>query len=504
MNSRVSSALFLATTLCLAGPAELRAQAAGGAAGSAIPDAGTRPVTRDANVLGPARDPFNGANAPRLSLLPVFFPAIPPVLDAELPPAPAVRDKIWADLASETNELFYAPLGTRLSEGDLNRRLRQRLDAYRTARAAALTALRTRVASTPASSADLSADAESPLAALSVTADELRRDLYRGGLLSGSSDWNLYRNWQLGQEIPKRTPQELLYDEFSVLRAAVYYQEGLSIAQRQLLREVVIELAAALGEREASSISDSFEPEQVIFFLPHTARFRVPAGVPEPLAAEISAFTAAKTALKRELREALFTLDRESAGKRERALQELAAKQATALAALEPLAEHIRTGLASLPAAGRPAGPPDLPPELAARINRYLREKAEVQHAAQQQAQTATDHPAKTPPAASRAQLAEFEARNRARLAGLATEARAIRDELARLTTSSTGPKNVETLLADFMSAFKQQQLQALYGDYRTAVLTPGLSPAVRQLLFDAALAALDLPGTKDSQAVPD
>lgn len=509
MNTRAPSPvpLLLAVGLCLILSATARAQAGTPpGASSVIPETGTRPVSRDATALGPTTNHFNGTSAPRLSLLPVFFPAIPPILDAELPPAPAVRDKIWTELAAETNELFYAPLGTRLSEGDLNRRLRQRLDAYRIARTAALAELRSQLASASSLSADPSGGTESRLTALATTADELRRDLYRGGLLSGSSDWNLHRNWQLGQEVPKRTPQELLYDEFSVLRAAVYFQEGLSINQRQLLREVVIELAAALGEREASAFTDSFEPEQVVFFLPHTARFRVPAAVPEPLAAEIAAFTAAKSALKRELREALFALDRESTGKRERALAELAAKQAPQFAALEPLAERIRAGLAAVPADVRTTGAAGLPSELAARMTRYLREKAEVQRAAQQQTQASSEHPDKTlSPAESRTQLAEFEARNRARLGALATEARAIRDELARLTsTSGTGPKSVDALLADFMTAFKQQQLQSLYGDYRTAVLTPGLAPSQRQLLFDAALAALDLTGTKDTQAVPD
>ena len=64
--------------------------------------------------------------------------------------------------------------------------------------------------------------------------------------------------------------------------------------------------------------------------------------------------------------------------------------------------------------------------------------------------------------------------------------------------------KSVDALLADFAAAFKQQQLRALYQDYRTAVLQPGLTPAQRELLFNAAVAALDLTGLKDWQAVPE
>lgn len=506
MTSRPHPLFPLLIAALLLVPAS-RGQDAAGLTTPGVSDTGARPVPRDPVILGPTRDPFGAPfSSPqnRLSLQPIFFPAPPPVLDAALPAPPSVRDKIWTELAPETNELFYAPLSTRFSSGDLNRRHRQRLDAYRTARAAALAELRTQLTAdhpTPAARAEalatLGRTLDPKLTALTTTADELRRDLYRGSLLDLSGDWNLHRNWHLGQETPKRSPQEALYDEFSVLRAAIYYQEGLAPAQRQLLREIVIELAEALGDRDTPAFGESFEPEQVVFFLPHTARFRVPAGLDEALAAEIAAFTAAKAALKQELREALFTLDRESSGRRERALQELATRQAPRLAALESMAERIRAGLAAQPGAVHADGPTGLPPELAARIDRYLREKSEVQRAAQQQAQAS---------AASRASLAEFEARNRARLAALATEARAIRDEVARFSAGdgAAGPKSVEALLADFMGAFKLQQLQSLYADYRNAVLSPGLSPAQRQLLYDAALAALDSTGTKDWQAVPD
>ena len=496
-------------------PAVTRAQNAGaGAAGATsqnlIPDTGARPVPREL-----VNQPFHQTLAERPQLLPVYFPATPPVLGAELPPPPTIRDRLWADLIPHTNELFFAPLSTRLSENDLNRRLRQRCDAYGTTRAAALAELLAALESNQPDAdaqrttlAQLARKQEPLLRELIATANTLRRDLYNGGLLTSSGDWNQHRNWRLGEDGSKRTPQELLYDEFSVLRAAIFYQEGLSPEQRQLLREITIELAEALGDRESTPLGEQFEPEQVLFFLPHGARLRLPGNLPPDLASEIAAFTAGKSALKRELREALFTLDREGDAKRERTLQELAVRQAPVFARLEVQAERIRPALAAVLDVAQSAARPGLPAALAARIEAYLREKADLQRAAQRQAEepvpenSARNQKATDP----RKALAAFEEQNRTRFAALATEARAIREEVARHAAAhgETPAKSVESLLADFMTAFKQQQLQSLYHYYRTAVLQPGLSSAQRQLLFDHAIASLDLPGVKDWQAVPE
>lgn len=496
------SLLFLTFTFAAA-----QAQTDGTDAQTAVTDSGARPVPRDINSLAPniARN-LPQANAPKLS--PVFFPAAIPVLNSPLPPAPSVRDSIWNDLAPHANELFFAPLGTRISTGELNRRFRQRLDAYVETRAFALEQLRTALQSplgTRASTlAGLTATLDPQLHTLAVTGNDLRRELYRGSLLVSDSDWNAYRNWRLGTE-SKRSAQELLHDEFSVLRAAIYYQEGLSINQRQILREIVLELAEAIGER-ASPETESFEPAQVIFFLPHGSRFTVPAGIPDELARRIADFAAAKQAIKRELREALFALDDESDGKREKQLQELAAKQEPVFAELEKSAEIIRVALAAIPETDRPVARSEFPPELVARINRYLQEKADLQRAAQQMQDRRSDKNKNAKPAVeTRKALADFEEKNQARLATLADEARAIRTEVARASAASGAPaKTVDALLADFMDAFKQQQLKALYQEYHTAMLEPGLTPAQRQLLFDAAIAALSLPGIKDWQAVPE
>jgi hypothetical protein len=452
-----------------------------------------RPVPRSTPITRDGPDVSVGDTRVSLGeLLPIYFPASPPILGATLPAAPAVRDAIWTELCSQANELFFAPLSTRLATpGNLNRALRQRLDAYKSTRTALLTELREGLSAAPARLGELAAIQEPKLAALATQADELRRELYQGGFRSGNGDWNAHRNWRIGEKNSKRTPREQLYDEVSVLRAAIYYQEGLSPAQRRLLREVVISLTEALGEREAESVADSFEPQQVIFFLPHSARINVPSHVPAELAAQIAAFTSQKAELKRELRDALVSLDSESRSRRERSLRELATAQESRFAALESSAEQIRTALARLPDAPQTPAYGGLPPALTSRIDAYLREKTELQKAAQRASGPGT--------------LADFEENNRTRFAALTAEARAIREEVARAAAATGGAgKSVDTLLADFMTAFRQQQLLSLHQDFRTAILRPGLSPLQRQLLFDAAVAAFDLTGEKDWQAVPE
>lgn len=510
---RQTAALALIALTLLTATSLARAQAEATIAGQGSSGGGapqSRPAPRDPNFLRDAQQFPGLSNRTALTeLMPVYFPATIPALETELPAAPAVRDAIWNDLNSESNELFFAPLSSRLAKGGLDRRMRERLELYRRKRTAALTELRQSLTSALENSGSPpAAPADAALTELTAMSDALRRDLYRGGFLVADADWNQHRNWRLGDTNSKRTAQELLGDELAVLRAATYYQEGLSPAQRQLLREIVIELAAALGDTDLGDASD-FAPDETIFFLPHGSRLRVPVEIPSTLAAQIDAFTAQKRTLKRELRDALFSLDRDSDSKRERALRELATQQEPRFRELETAAEAIRRELAGIDSA-RPAAPrAHLPPELEQRIETYLRNKANLQRVARQQAQpesTARGDKKEKSAEAARAALAAFEAENRSRIAALATEARALREEVARHAANSPAgaTKSVDALLTDFAAAFKQQQLRALYQDYRTAVLQPGLTPAQRDLLFNAAVAALDLTGLKDWQAVPE
>ncbi|MGC4075292.1 MAG: hypothetical protein QM760_22880 [Nibricoccus sp.] len=478
---------------------------------------GTRPTPRDPSDIDAASDAvpldmnsglLSGTedSASKLSqLLPIYFPAPAPLLDSDLPPPPAVRDPVWAELAPYINEPFLAPLSTRISQGPLNRRLRQRLDAYRAAGAVLLLDIRNHVSSNSDAAAlsSLARQQESPLQELNNSADQLRRELRITRFLNRSADWNAYRNWYLGDPPGRRTAQDILNDQFSVFRAATYYQEGLSSNQRQLLREISSELTETLGNRSSRPPIDSFEPANIIYFHPFGSRIRLPDLLPAALQQEVDKFLQTKASLKSELQEALVRLDRESDAKKERALQELARKQEPRFHELTVLAEKIRLQLAALPVSSQPAVQLGLPAPLVTRIGAYLREKNALQQAAQK---TSRDPAASQRSSTGKLTLADFENQNRERLAALSLEAARIREEVAAATTGRPGEpsKSVDALLAEFMRAFKYQQLENQYRDYRTAVLLPGLSPSQRQLLFNAALSSLDLVGDKDWQAVPE
>jgi hypothetical protein len=500
-------------------PGNNDAPGSGGTSGS-----GTRPTPREATDIDSSSDtvvpeltgnlhPGSDEGSPRLSqLLPVYFPAAAPLLDSDPPPAPAVRDPIWAELAPYINEPFLAPLSTRLSQGPLNRRLRQRLDAYRASGAVMLVELRNHLSgvTNDTSLAELARKQEPHWHELVRTADQIRRELCTSRFLNRSTDWNAYRNWHLGETTGKRSAQDVLNDQFSVFRAAIYYQEGLSTNQRHLLREISSELAETLGNKNSRPIADSFEPANIIYFHPYGSRIRLPDLLPALLEKEVEAFTQTKASLKTELREALVRLDRENDSKKERLLQELAQRQEPRFDELVRLAEKIRGQLAALPVSAQPPVQPGLPPSLAARIDAYLREKSALQQAAQKQSQdrkTSRDSSGSHRASDGKSALIDFENQNRERLAALSREAAKIREEVAAFTTGRAGEissKSVDVLLAEFMRAFKYQQMQNQYRDYRAAVLTPGLSPGQRQLLYDAALASLDLVGDKDWQAVPE
>ena len=80
------------------------------------------------------------------------------------------------------------------------------------------------------------------------------------------------------------------------------------------------------------------------------------------------------------------------------------------------------------------------------------------------------------------------------RFVDLATEMNAVRAELQRYHDSLPGDKvpDIGRLSIEFAKAYTLQQNWNRYRDYRDAVLTPGLSPAQRRLLFNAAVVDLE------------
>jgi hypothetical protein len=467
---------------------------------------------------------------------PIFFPPAPPPLGAAIPPRPPSLTSITApkDLRSYVYEPFYAPLSTRLSQADLTKKLLQRLDAYRTTRSRLQTELATRLdelkeadAATRARELDSLATRQAgDLVWLEAEAEDLRHDLLHGGLVavfSGSGDWNQRRRWRLGEGSLALPRNQLVSLEFRVIRAAIFYQEGLSPAQRRLLREVEMELQIEAFKPQDSATAKS--DQTLLFFSPETARLTLPADLPPALSLKIAAYEKDKFSLKAELRDALYTLDSATAGKRASTLRALANSQVSRFATLDALAEEIRAEFARLPNPAGPPIPPAFPAALGARITAYQAEKTALQKGLQSsldevrgvhgnpsmkivkkdagtvgpatfrvEVQEAENSDAVTE-AATKA-IEAFNRTHQTRLADLGKEREAIRAEVAHFAADKEpiSGKSVETLIQDFHTHLQIGERWQHYRYYRLAMLEQGLSPQQRRLLFEVALERLNLP----------
>ena len=486
----------------------------------ALSDRGTFP---DGSLLPGAQDgPFDSVRfnnessthlyntrGPRVQPDYFFFPPDPPPLGAELRLfLPAVTGMpAPPELAAYANELFYPVLSTRLAAEDLPRRLQLGLAAYRAAKTELQNELRSRIAQLKdADAADQQrelaalARAQAPrIAELDTTAARFRTDLLRSGMygaLAGRGDWNDGRTWHLTSKPDEKPARDPLQMEFEVVRAAAYYQDGLSSAQRRLLREIAMELQMEI--RRSTDPAQPTEGAAPIFFSPETARIRVPADLPAELAGQVAAFVAERKGLKAELREAIRNYDGATASERTRVLQQLAAKQEPRIAALEERAEDIRRGLASIPDLPGPPAPPRLPADLAARISAYRGHKLDLLKALH----AVVAPPAPAAPPRQRAmpaqeEVAVFNREHAAQFAELKTEKDGIREALAQYMRGDHAPrdrKSIDGLLEEFENARQRQEVWEKYRDYQVAVLMPGLSPEQRRLLFDAAVEKLALP----------
>jgi len=521
---RISVALWLAVVLLpplRAGDSGGQSTPAAGPGGSASPPADTsRAENLDSATPIRTTDPvrFTNEAASHYSLNPrsepreaeyYFFPPDPPVLGAALRlyyPAPAGMPAP-PELAAYVNEPFYPALGFRLAAEDLPRGLQQGLAAYRAAKVELQNELRTRLARLAEADASARqqelaalARAQAPrIVELEATAAQLRTDLLRGGvygMLAGHGDWNERRSWRLTPSRDEKAPPETSRMEYEVIRASVYYQAGLSPAQRRLVREIAMEIQA--GVRQAGEPASPGADGMGFFFLPETARIHVPADLPAPLARQIAAFVADKTQLKAELREALRRGDAMGGDERARRLGQLAVSQAPRIAALEEQAEGIRRGLAGVSDMPGPPAPPPLPPELAAQISAYRSHKAnllQLIHA--MLAQPAPSGRTREKATPVQEQVADFNREHVAQFAELRTEKDAIREALAQFVRHGDAMpdrKSINDLLEEFENSRQEQEVWGRYRDYQAAVLLPGLSPEQRRVLFDAAIEELALP----------
>ena len=466
-------------------------------------------------------DPFNRSFNPPVV---ICFPPVAPPLDwpvAHLTPPVPARLAPPPELAAFVNEPFYAPLSTRLAVKDLDEKLRHRLDAYRVGRSAILDDLeaelaKMRDADAPARQRafeELARRQAGPIADVEKNAESLREDL-----LERDYSWNAQREWRLGDAADRGdSPLEIA----QVMRAYAFYHRGLLPAQRRLLREISLELSLAGEDAAAAAAAQPF-----VLFSPELTRVVLPENLPAALAARVADYQTKKSALKKELYDAVFADDSATlAFLLPGGLKSLPETQAGRLAELETLAEEIRRGLAELPAAPPAVEQSPLPPVLTTRIALVRRSRLalqkdtmsaveEIQRRARaahmpvqvsytldsdglkfsvMQRRGSHSADASHDVEAIRREMTAVSEDFGRRFAELLNETEAIRRGIAESTGKTARPA-IEATLADAVRFVALEESKEAYRDYRTAVFEPGLSPGQRRLLWGRALEKLDLP----------
>jgi hypothetical protein len=449
----------------------------------------------------------------------IYFPPEAPPLDPDLvispagPPLVAAPDRLH-DFAYEP---FYAPLATLYAERALERARRSEVEDYLRARREHERELIGRLAAVEglepdARSAGLRefAREQTPaLARLEERALELRPRLVSGRWFGDTTaDWNATRLWRLGRDTDVRARSQYLVFEYQVMKAAPFYEVGLSAAQRRLLREVAAEMGAGVSRSRADAADDGF-----VFFQPETARVRLPSALPPRVEAMVSEFLAAKAALRADLREAVFEADAIFASATRRArLSDVARRHQPRFDAIEASAEAIRSALDEGRLVQRIAAPPPLPTRLAAVLAAYedgmRRLEDELDdHVEETIARELPPHfssrmeersrPYKWARIRQREEPA-FREKHRARfeevdrlLVEFEEWIEALADTDARAIELLAGVADAAWSADEFIRA--RRRAEGLYL-YDAAVFEPGLSPEQRRLLFAGALARLRLP----------
>ena len=459
---------------------------------------------------------------------PIFFPPSPPPLGRALPKGapPAGRLAAPPELAAHVNEPYYAPLGTRLATKSLPPKLRTQLDQYRAAKLALQSELRAELervrplepTERETALAAFARRQAAALANLETTAEQLRRDL-----IVSDQTWGALRQWHLGDKDRRGfSPLEIA----QVMRAYAYYQDGLIPAQRRLLREIALEPQAA-----GDSAGNAAANQPYLFFPPEPARVLLPDDIPAAVAAKLALYQTRKSALKKELYDAVHARDGQSfTFFRGNILKALAERQAARLAELETLAEEIRRGLAVMPEAAPIAERTPLPPVLQNRVAALLRDIGAAQREATERVEAILAEarsralpiqasyrfeadglkflviPSRfgrgsgSPPADAAAQIAAVREKISVvandygrRLAEAINERDAIRVEVTR-SLNTTKADRVDAALNTAMRVATARETEDVYREYRVALFQPGLAPEQRRLLFDSVIERLELP----------
>jgi hypothetical protein len=486
------------------------------------------------------QDPTTGrVTLPRLDALPtpparvpIYYPPEPPPPGGESTLLATLQTVGWnapPELAVDVGEPFYPPLGSVLAEKTLTRKLRGRLDEYRRRRQTALEALRAGLRQQPAAIPNQ----EELLGGLERDAEKLRDDL-----TSAENAWNFGRRWR----VPDETVDERMAGtrEYNLLRAATFYRDGLSPAHRRLLRDFVIALGRTQHRAEAFP-PPAVGPGAVLFFHPETAQIRLPITLPPELAAGFAAYVKTKHTLQLELVRAILTTDTNSFTERQRVFAKLSTDHAPRLHDLEATAENLRVALARVPPLTLPPLPAEfvrltsslrdareqLNHDIAARLSAVRREHLRYTPGCETMTWetnfapgaeiAARDLPRgplelfaqvrETPLQSARfletkrrldAAIVEFRKQNDSQIKAVG----ALRDEVFAAGQRVFFPQHVggplpeeaAARLAQALQLYEREDALPKYREYLAAVQQPGLSPAQRRLLFNAALVELELP----------
>ena len=469
-----------------------------------------------------------------------FPPNIPPL--GTPPPAVEINPGAGAPgaLLAYLNEPFYASLSTRLVLNNLLEDQRQALYQYRDQRDAELSQLQRELDLAAGRSPEQAryalqafAEQQTPrLRALEARAELLRVEFQRRGLagvLLGSGNWNERREYylRLGETDSDETGR--LHLDYLLLRAAAFYQDGLSRIQRDLLREASAELQvqAFLARGGVENVEAQ---DQYLYFSPGMVQIPVGPATPTHIVRLLQAYTDQKASLKQNLIDRLHALDSQSEPRRKAALEQFARDQQPSYDSLERMAELVRIEISRFPdALDLNPGASPLPSHLVARIDALGAKRSALAQEFEQQfqlfnrsaspgqvrVQTVSGGEAPDPdeppmltlgvatrmPEAQRDELRErlrvFNESNQVRHQALRQEQAVLQSEIEAILRSNPGMApglQASQLLENQLAQSRVKEVSDRYSAYRQAALQPGLSLEQRRLLLGAALAHLRLP----------
>lgn len=457
---------------------------------------------------------LDGQVIPRIQPKFIYFPPIPPPL--EIPVLPETDDPEMSlapdALRVYVSEPFYAPLSTFISPmmvgfqgGDgLTEKETEELRRFRRAREDLLLELRDLVTelrhASPARrllAFEALAKTQTPrIAELERAAEALR------AVIAKKSDWSELRVWRLNRNY-ESSPRAARVIDLQVIRGAAYYADGLSPAQRRLLREVAIEIHEMIDDRRGAGATRRTH----LFFQPETSRIPWPRGLPIGTDVKLEMLDELKNGLKQELMQTVFQTDGDLL--QTRAFRKLAEAQADRLAQLERMAEDIRRELSSVSEYARSTPPTPLPVAILDRIERFHEADRAIGRRTGESLEDAASNGTPLPPRSREMARSDWvqqwtvrlqqrgrpvsDEDNAAMRAHIA-ELDAIHDQLqlvlGRDFSDVQGAK--PDLFLDRL--IREQKKAAAMYEYDIACLEPGLSPEQRRLLFSGAIERMELP----------